>query len=194
MSLLTRAADLTYSFRFLTLLVTPFEETNAYKLGVIDETGKRINKNSPLSHDQKAAYNSFHKLVFNIKKLLAKVPGGSSRIASYAAALYLLKDNYSFSDKKLRSILQECGYTTDDILAENNQWFVLPDKMLSPGVYKLKDDKVLSENHDDVYAKDKIKVEPDCYPVGDIFGLDIYQATHIRTNKTVHIAVGELLK
>jgi len=194
MSLLTRAADLTYSFRFLTLLVTPFEETNAFKLGIIDENGKR-NKNVPLTtSEMKSVYTSFHKLVFNIKKLLAKFPGGSSRIASYAAALYLLKDNYNFSDKKLQSILDHCGYTTDDILAENTQWFVLPDKMLSPGVYALKDDKVLSENHDDVYAKDKVKVEDNSYPVGDIFGLDIYKATHIRTNKTVHVAVGELLK
>ena len=40
MSLLTRASDLVYTFRFLRLLTTPFENTTAYKLGIIDEKGK----------------------------------------------------------------------------------------------------------------------------------------------------------
>ena len=42
MSILSRAGDLIYTFRFLKLLVTPFEKTNAYKLGVIDDKGKKI--------------------------------------------------------------------------------------------------------------------------------------------------------
>lgn len=190
MSLLTRAADLTYSFRFLTLLVTPFEETNAYKLGVIDETGKRINKNSPLSHDQKAAYNSFHKLVFNIKKLLAKVPGGSSRIASYAAALYLLKEHFGVKEKEIKKSL---NVDPLDFMLEQTEWFVLEDMRLSPGSYKVLSEKLLNDTYDEVVLpRDKVSVGEDCYPVGEMFGLNIYEVTHCKTRKNIYVAVSEL--
>jgi hypothetical protein len=76
-----RAIDLFVTYRFIKLLVTPFEKTEAYKLGVIDEKGNRIlepgtNKPTILrTIDEKNSYTVLHKLVFNIKKLFAKVPG-----------------------------------------------------------------------------------------------------------------------
>ena len=35
-----RAIDALITFRFLKLLVTPFNKTKAYELGIIDERGK----------------------------------------------------------------------------------------------------------------------------------------------------------
>ena len=81
MGMIKRAADLVYTFRFLTLLVTPFEKTEAFKLGLVDEKGKKLKKAQ--SADEKNAYTPFHRLVFNIKRLMSKVPGGASSIASY---------------------------------------------------------------------------------------------------------------
>ena len=37
-----RAIDLFVTYRFLKLLTTPFEDQDAYKLGIIDEKGNRI--------------------------------------------------------------------------------------------------------------------------------------------------------
>ena len=37
-----RAIDLFVTYRFIKLLVTPFEKTDAYRLGIIDENGNRI--------------------------------------------------------------------------------------------------------------------------------------------------------
>ena len=37
-----RAIDLFVTYRFLKLLTTPFEKTDAFKLGIIDENGNRI--------------------------------------------------------------------------------------------------------------------------------------------------------
>ena len=37
-----RAIDLFVTYRFLRLLTTPFEDTQAYKLGIIDASGNRI--------------------------------------------------------------------------------------------------------------------------------------------------------
>ena len=193
MGVISRAGDLVYTFRFLKLLVTPFEKTNAYKLGLIDGKGKKLRK--PETSEEKSAYNPFHRIVFNIKKLIAKVPGGSSRIASYASALYLIKEKYNISDKNLNKMISESGIDQLDILAEQSEWYMLEEKQLSPGIYKLAEDKVLSETWDDVVrAKDKVRVLENSFPVGNILGLDIYEAVHINTNRKVHVAVSELLR
>ena len=195
MGILKRAADLAYTFRFLKLLVTPFKDTDAYKLGIIDESGKRV-RSVPLdSSEKKSAYTAFHRLVYNIKKLLAKIPGGSSSIASYAAALYLIKEKYHFQDSTLRKIVEKSGYEITDFLKENNEWFVLEDGRLSPGIYKLKYDKMLNSTCEEVVkTKDRVRVEENIYPVGQIFGLNIYEVTHVLTQQKVYITSEEIVK
>jgi len=72
MGIIKRAGDLVYTFRFLKLLVTDFKDTKAFELGLIDEKGKKLKK--PVSADERDVYTPFHRLVFNIKKL---IPAGS---------------------------------------------------------------------------------------------------------------------
>ena len=97
-----RAIDALITFRFLKLLVTPFNKTKAYELGIIDERGKNLIKSRDLNTiEMRNSYTILHKLVFNIKKLIEKLPGGKSRLASYAAALFLIKENTELSDFKL---------------------------------------------------------------------------------------------
>ena len=143
MSILTRAADLLYTFRVLKLWVTPFEKTEAYKLGIIDKNGKRDKDMLIDTPEKKAAYTAFQKLVFNIKKLMAKAPGGGSRIASYAAALYLLKDNYNISDKEMDLILEEMDLDKLDFIKEEVDRFVVEDNDLSPGTYRIKKESII---------------------------------------------------
>jgi hypothetical protein len=83
-------------YSFIKRLVTPFNEWEAYKTGVIDENGKVIVPKNRQSQIQKDSFNLFDRLVANIKKIMAKVPGGDSKLASYAAALYLLKEHNLF--------------------------------------------------------------------------------------------------
>lgn len=195
MSILTRAADLLYTFRFLKLLVTPFEKTEAFKLGIIDKDGKRDKDMLIDTPEKKAAYTAFQKLVFNIKKIMAKAPGGGSRIASYAAALYLLKDNYSISDKEMDLILEEMDLDKLDFMKEDVDWFVIEDNELSPGTYRIKNESMIINNFNDVVkAKDKILVKEDNKPVGDIFGLDVYRVIHKPTNQEMYVTSSELYK
>ena len=99
------AIDAFITFRFLKLLVTPFNKTEAYRLGIIDERGKVLRKYKSLERmEERQAYTILHRLVFNVKKLIEKVPGGKSRLASYAAALFLIKEQvreYQDSDGQL---------------------------------------------------------------------------------------------
>lgn len=195
MSLLKRAGDLFYTFRFLKLLVTKFEDTEAYKMGIIDKDGVR-NKVVPLDTPEKRdVYTPFHRLVYNIKKLLNKVPGGSSTIGTYAAALYLLKERYGVSESSIEKGLRHAGFDPTDFLAEQSQWFVLPDGRLSPGSYKLISDKVLNTTLEDVArAKDSVYADNQCYPIGTLFGLNIYETTHIKTNQKIYVTTSEILR
>lgn len=198
MGIIKSTADLVYTFRFITLLSTPFEKTKAYEYGIIDENGKRLksfDKNTLENREKyRDAYTPFNRLVFNIKRLMSKAPGGDSRLASYAAALYLIKENYSVSEKKILKGLTSVGMDPTDILVEENQWFVLESGQLSPGVYVLKHEKII-DGVDLMIAKgSKVKVSEDAMPVGDIFGINIYEATHVNTNKKVYITSSEIVK
>jgi len=189
------AVDLAYTFRFIRMLVLDWKSWDAYKQGVIDENGKR-NKDVKLDTDEKKnSYTHFIRLCANVKRLLNKVPGGSSKLGSFAAALYLVKERYSLSDNKLRKILRESGFDSSSILAEENQWFLLEDKQLSPGVYRINNPKILNNSFEEmVWTKDQIRIEEDSYPIGDVFGIDIYEATHIRTNQKIYLSVSEIYK
>ena len=195
MGIVKRAADLAYTFRFIRMLVMDWKDWDAYKAGVIDENGKR-NKSVRLDNDEKkSSYTPFIRLAANIKRLLSKIPGGSTKLGSFAAALFLIKEKYNLSDKQLNKIIEECGIDPLDIMLESSEWFVLKDGMLSPGVYRLSEDKVLNGTYDDIVnTKDQVRIHDDCYPVGDVFGIDIYEAEHIRTRQKVYVAVNELVK
>lgn len=195
MGIVKRAADLAYTFRFIRMLVMDWKDWDAYKTGVIDENGKR-NKSVRLDDDEKkSSYTPFIRLAANIKRLLSKIPGGSTKLGSFAAALFLIKEKYNLSDKQLNKIIEECGIDPLDIMLESSEWFVLKDGMLSPGIYRLSEDKVLNGTYDDIVnTKDQVRIHDDCYPVGDVFGIDIYEAEHIRTRQKVYVAVNELVK
>lgn len=188
MGIVQRAADLVYTFRFLKLLTTPFEKTEAYEKGLIDEKGKRIKRAE--TSEEKSSYTPFHRLVFNIKKAL-----GGSQFASYASALYLIKEKYNISDEAISKAMKKSSVDMLDFIKEGNEWFVLDDGSLSPGIYRVKGPKVLNMTCEElVNTKDKVRVLNNAYPVGHIFGLDIYEAVHVGTNHKVYVTPGELLK
>ena len=100
----SKAVDLILIYQFLKRLTTPFDKTEAFKLGLIDEKGKRTKKKIETKEEEEA-YGYFDRLVFNIKRLIEKVPGGSSRLGSYAAALFLIKESVdtkkNYTEKEL---------------------------------------------------------------------------------------------
>ena len=190
MSLLTRAGDLLYTFRFLKLLVTPFEKTKAFELGIIDDKGNRIKSKKIETSEDKAAWTRFHRLVYNIKKL---IPGG--KLGSYASALYLIKEKLELSQSSLVKITEESGMDVDMFITEQTTWFIIEDNQLCPGLYKIKNDKLINSTCENVVnAKDQVRVLDDAYPVGDIFGLDIYEAVHVRTQQKIYVTAEELSK
>ena len=82
------------AYRFLRLLTTPFEKTDAFKLGGIDADGKLLKtKKERKTSNEKKSYDTFHRLVFNLKRVLHKIPFMKGRLGSLAAALYLIREH-----------------------------------------------------------------------------------------------------
>lgn len=197
MGLLKSAADVVYTIRFLKLLVTPIEDTEAYKLGIIDEKGKRRKDFDDNTMENREAlrdhYTAFHRLVYNIKKLMAKAPGGSSRLASYAAALYLIKEHGNLDDKGLEKIHKQTGIDSLDMLAEETKWYMLRNDELSPGVYRMKNPTMTANYADVVESGDQVRIV-DGNPINEVFGIKIYQATHLKSQQSLYITTGEITK
>ena len=84
MGVLKGAADLVYTFRFIRMMVMKWENWDAYKLGLIDENGKRIKKNRLNSPEKRDAWTPFVRLCANIKRLVQKIPGGGTKLGSFA--------------------------------------------------------------------------------------------------------------
>ena len=191
MGLVKRAADLAFTFRFIRMLVLDWKEWDAYKLGIIDENGKRIKTEKLDTDEKKSAYTPFIRLAANTKRLLSAT-GAGSKLGSFAAALFLIKEKYNIDPSK---ICDKCGIDVLDFLNEQNEWFVLDDKMISPGIYRVKNPKIVNTTFEEIILpKDQIRISEDCYPIGDIFGVDIYEALHVKTNQQIFFTVSEIYK
>jgi len=114
-----KIADLILAYQFIKRLTTPFNKTNAYKLGIIDERGKKIK--SPETTEENNAYGYYDRMVFNLKKLLEKVPGGKSKFASYAAALFLIKESHSQTEFTEEEMVQGLYEAMDEIDSNTKQ-------------------------------------------------------------------------
>ena len=86
------ALDLFLIYQFLRRLVTPFDKWDAFRVGVIDKDGKVIVKKADRNNEQRKYWGYYDRLLANLKKLLGTIPGGRTRLASFAAALLLLKE------------------------------------------------------------------------------------------------------
>ena len=141
-----RPVDLLIAYRVIKMLVTPFERQDAYKLGIIDKDGKVLRKYNTLKGtNEKRAYTMLHRFVFNLKRILAKV-GIRGALGSFAvAAALLLKENKEYA--KYKTLIES---TIIKHLKETNQY-------------------------DDFLAEHREIIEIDDEPIGNFFGVDVYE-------------------
>ena len=199
-----RAIDLFVTYRFLKLLTTPFEKTDAFKLGIIDEKGNRIKKPKSTQPavelatvEQKNSYTILHKLVFNIKKIFSKVPGLRTKVGTYAAALFLLKDTFKESvddkhmfEKEFMKYLKENNIEFDNEISEEVIGF---GEVLPKGEYLLVND-ILNKEEEELSAKigDKVIAYEDEAPVDTILGVEIFPVIHIKSQEKIYISLEDI--
>ena len=197
-----RAVDLFVTYRFLKLLTTPFDKTDAFKFGIIDKDGNRIkNKDGSVevlrTPDEKGAYTILHKLIFNIKKLFAKVPGLRTKVGTYAAALFLLKDTFKehvedpdVFEKEFMKYLKEEGYELDDSISEEVIGF---GEILPKGKYVLVND-ILNKEEEELSAKkgDEVVAYDDEAPIDTVLGVEIFPVVHVKTQEKRYVSLEDI--
>ena len=201
-----RAIDLFVTYRFIKLLVTPFDKTPAFKLGIIDKNGARVMEKTVArgmqptqlkSDEEKSAYTILHKLIFNIKKIFGKVPGLRTKLGTYAAALFLLKDTFKESvddpdvfEKEFMKYLKEQGFEIDDSISEEVIGF---GEILPKGEYVLVND-ILNKEEEELSAKkgDKVVTFEDEAPIDTILGVEIFPVVHMKSKEIIYVSLEDI--
>ena len=201
-----RAIDLFVTYRFIKLLVTPFDKTPAFKLGIIDKDGNRLKEKTVArgmqptqlkSDEEKSAYTILHKLIFNIKKIFGKVPGLRTKVGTYAAALFLLKDTFKESvddqdvfEKEFMKYLKEEGFEIDDSISEEVIGF---GEVLPKGEYVLIND-ILNKEEEELSAKkgDKVVTYKDEAPIDTVLGVEIFPVVHIKSKEEIYVSLEDI--
>ena len=201
-----RAIDLFVTYRFIKLLVTPFDKMPAYKLGIIDKEGQRVVEKTVSrgmqptqlkTDEEKSAYTVLHKLVFNIKKIFGKVPGLRTKLGTYAAALFLLKDTFKehvedpdVFEKEFMKYLKEEGYEIDNTISEEVIGF---GEVLPKGEYTLVND-ILNTEEEELQAKvgDKVVAYDDEAPIDTVLGVEIFPIVHVKTQEKIYISLEDI--
>lgn len=78
------------SFIVMKRLITPIKRTKAFKLGLVDRSGKVLKK--PETKEEKKAFTPLDTLIFKIKRMLG------SKLAQLNTFMYLQSSEEDFSD------------------------------------------------------------------------------------------------
>lgn len=165
----------------LKMLTTPWEKMQAYKFGFIDNKGTRIKKidvdgkmvdNKPETSAEKASLTPLHRVVFNLKKIINKVPFGKSQFASYAVALLMLKEQNELEEDQMEELcekfyrhLKELGKVDAEVLEES----MSVGKLQAGGVYHLR--RRLEQLDIEYPHKSEISIMEHH---SKVFGIDVY--------------------
>ena len=189
-----RAVDLFVTYRFLKLLVTPWKKQEAYKLGIIDDKGKNLIRSRDFEReDQRTAFTLLHRLVFNCKRIMQKIPFVRSQLGTYAAALFLLKEHYKIENlpegEVTKFLLENNLIDLNDDISEEVIGF---GNMLPMGEYTLKDQVTADDDEIDAQPGDVVIAIEDTPPSDRILGVDIFPVVHQKSNKKIYISLEDI--
>ena len=187
---MSRAIDLLITYRVIKMLITPFEKTDAYKYGIIDKNGKVLRKNKTLTiAKEKDSYTILHRFVFNLKRIINFIPGGKSKLGTYAAALGLLlkegKDiNMVELERDLYKHLSENNLIKlDDDMKESVGFDFLP-----MGKYIITDQLEDLNGNATADTGDVVYTTEDQKPFDNYFGVNLYNVINEDTKKQIIVS------
>ena len=193
------AIDLFVAYRFLRILTTPWEDQPAYKLGIIDKDGKLLKRSTSLrTIDEKQAFTLLHRLVFNLKRILSKIPGVRTKIGTYATALFLLKQHFGgqvededMIEKAFKTWAIKNGYATEEELGEEVGGE--ESKILPKGSYKLTQD-IFVGNQGDIRGKagDVVIAFADTPTTDNVLGKNIYKVVHQKSKTEIFVSLDDI--
>ena len=191
---MSRAIDLFVTYRFLKLLVTPWKKQEAFKQGIIDDKGKALKKARDLTTEaERESFTLLHRLVFNCKRIMSKIPLVRTQLGTYATALFLLKEKYNIVDLpegEINQFLMENKLVNfDNNISEEVIGF---GSMLPMGEYKLKDQVTADDEEIDAQKGDIVSALEDTPPSDRILGVDVFPVIHKKSNKIIYVSLEDI--
>ena len=108
---MSRFVDALITYRILRLLTTPFDQQDAFRLGLIDKHGNRLKKENELNTtEEQEAYSLLHRMVFRLKRIIEKIPLENKNFLSFATAVALVREQIEYDD----DVLEEVFYMTQE--------------------------------------------------------------------------------
>ena len=193
----SRAIDLFVAYRFLRILTTPWDQQEAFKLGIIDKDGKLLRKANTLkTEEEKSSFTLLHRLIFNLKRILHKIPGVKTKIGTYATALYLLKQHFATQveeedtiETTFKNWCIDNGYID---LEDFNESVGEDEKYLAKGKYKLKQDVFTDKSEIRGRKGDIVIAFADTPSTDEVVGQNIFKVVHKRSSQEMYVALEDL--
>ena len=165
---MSRVIDAVIAYRVLKLLVTPFNRTKAFELGIIDEKGKVLKKSRDIKNaEERNAYTLLIRFVFNLKKLLAKIGIRGPLGSAAAAAFAFFKEEYGNNvevEKVIYNHLKEQGF---EFQIDENYG-----EPLNEGTYKVKHNIYNSEGEVVINMDESVEFKE---TTDTIMGYDVFK-------------------
>ena len=194
------AIDLFVAYRFLRILTTTWEKQPAFKHGIIDKDGKLLRKRKELkTSEEKNSFTLLHRLIFNLKRILHKIPLVKTKLGTYATALFLLKQHFSdqvedeeIIEKTFKTWLVDNGYITEE---EINEEVIGLGDLLPKGKYKLVND-VVPDTEGDLAAVgnvgDIVVAFSDTSPTDEVLGINIFPVIHQKSSTEIYVSLEDI--
>ena len=125
------------------------------------------------------------------------MPGLRTKLGTYAAAIFLLKDTFKESvddpdmfEKEFMKYLKEQGYEIDDSISEEVIGF---GEVLPKGEYVLVND-ILNTEEEELTAKkgDKVVTFEDEAPIDTVLGVEIFPVVHVKTQEKIYVSLEDI--
>ena len=170
-----RVIDALIAYRLLKLLVTPFNKTKAYQMGIIDAKGKVLIKKNQFDRkipankraEAKKAYTLLIRFVFNLKRLLSKVGVRGPLGSAAAAAIAFFREENQYNpeiEKQVYKYIKEQGFEFE---VSENYGDPIPhgNYTVNRDIYDLEGDVVINSGDTIEYKED----------IQTIIGYDVFK-------------------
>ena len=125
------------------------------------------------------------------------MPGLRTKVGTYAAALFLLKDTFKESvddpdmfEKEFMKYLKEEDVELDNSISEEVIGF---GEVLPKGEYVLVND-ILNKEEEELSAKkgDKVIAYDDEAPIDTVLGVEIFPIVHVKTQEKIYVSLEDI--
>ena len=194
-SQLNEQVDMLVAYKFIKILTTDFKDTDAFRLGVIDKDGNILKKRKDLRGDERTSYTIFHTLIWNLKKLMMKVPGLKSKLGSYASALFLLKEQYNKENNRGGELLAERileslkdNFPDSDVLFES-----IFESPIESGVY-IATHEIVTPSFETINEGEVIIIGNRKQALTEMSSVPLYTAVHLDSGEEVVVSKSSIEK